>query len=68
MPIDKSVICWNITQAWKTRNIAICSNIDVPRNYHTKWGQLDKDKYHVISLICGILKKMIKMTLFTKQK
>ena len=28
----------------------------------------DKDKYHMISLICGILKKKIQMNLFTKQK
>ena len=30
-------------------------------------SQTEKNKYHVISLICGIL-KMIKMNLFTKQK
>ena len=35
---------------------AICSNIDGPRDYPTKWSQTEKDKYHV-SLICGILKK-----------
>ena len=27
---------------------AICSNIDGPRNYHTKWSKSDKEKYHVI--------------------
>ena len=26
----------------------------------------EKDKYHMISLICGIQKKMIPMNLFTK--
>ena len=34
-------------------------------------SQTEKDKYHMISLICGILKKMIQMNktlLFTKQK
>ena len=31
-------------------------------------SQREKDKYHTISLICGILKKMIQMNLFTKQK
>ena len=31
-------------------------------------SQTEKDKYHMISLICRILKKMIKMNLFTKQK
>ena len=31
-------------------------------------SQTEKDKYHMISLIHGILKKMIQMYLFTKQK
>ena len=26
-------------------------------NYHTKLSKPDKDKYHVILLICGIIKK-----------
>ena len=30
-------------------------------------SQTEKDKYHMISLICGIY-KMIQMNLFTKQK
>ena len=33
---------------------AICSNMDGPRDYHTKWSKSDKDKYHMISLTCGI--------------
>ena len=43
---------WNITQPLKKWNIAICSNMDGPRDYHTKWSKPDKDKYHM-SLICG---------------
>ena len=31
-------------------------------------SQREEEKYHMISLICGILKKMIQMNLFTKQK
>ena len=27
-----------------------------PGDYHTKWNKTDKDKYHMISLICRILK------------
>ena len=27
-----------------------------PRDYQTKWSKTDKDKYHMISLICRILK------------
>ena len=38
----------------KEWNHAICSNIDGPRDYHTKWSKSEKDKYHMISLICGI--------------
>ena len=38
----------------KEWNNAICSNMDGPRDYHTKWSKSDKDKYHMISLICGI--------------
>ena len=30
-------------------------------------SQTEKDKYHMISLIYGVLKKMIQMNLFTKQ-
>ena len=30
-------------------------------------SQTEKDKYH-IPLLCGILKKMVQMNLFTKQK
>ena len=42
--------------------------MDGPRDYYTKWSQIEKDKYHMISLICGLFKKMIQMNLFTKQK
>ena len=33
---------------------AICSNMDGPRDYRTEWSKSDKDKYHIIPLICGI--------------
>ena len=39
----------------KEWNNAICSNIDGPRDYHTNWSQTEKNKYHMISLICKIL-------------
>ena len=45
---------WNITQPWKEWNDAICSNMDGPGDSHTKWNKSEKDKYHMISLICGI--------------
>jgi len=34
-----------------------CSDTDEPRDYHAKWSQTKKDKYHIISLIYKNLKK-----------
>ena len=44
-------ILLNHTKEWKN---AICSDMDELRDYHTKWRQKDKYKFHMISLICGI--------------
>ena len=38
-------------------SLAIRSNVDGPRRYGAQWNKSDKDKCHMISLICGILKK-----------
>ena len=38
----------------KEWNNDICSNVDGLRDYHTKRSKSDKDKYYMISLICGI--------------
>ena len=38
----------------KEWNNDICSNMDGPRDYHIKWSKSEKDKYHMISLTCGI--------------
>ena len=53
----------------KEWNDAICSNMDGPRDYHTKWSKSDRER----QISYGItymwnLKKMIQMNLFTKQK
>ena len=40
----------------KEWNNAIWSNMDGPKDYHTKWTKTEKDKYHMISLTCGISK------------
>ena len=40
--------------------------MDGPEDYHIKWKS-DKDKYHMISLLCEILKKMIQLNFFPKQ-
>ena len=36
------------------KNTVTCSNMFGLIDYHTKWSQTEKDKYHMISLICGI--------------
>ena len=33
-------------ESWKEWNNAICSNIDRPRDRHTKWQKSEKDKFH----------------------
>ena len=39
----------------KEWNNAICSNMDGPRDYRTKWNIPEKDKYHMVSnILCGI--------------
>ena len=35
-------------------NTTICGNMDWPEDDHTKWSKSEKDKYHMILLICGI--------------
>ena len=41
---------YSVKKEW---NIAICSNVDGPRDYHTKWSKSDKDKY-MIKLKCKV--------------
>ena len=58
--MDKDVICIHneiLLSHKKEWNNAICSNMDGPREYHTKWSKPDKDKYHMISPACGIWEK-----------
>ena len=33
---------------------AIYDNMNGPRGYYAKWNKLEKDKYHMISFICGL--------------
>ena len=50
-------------------NNTICSNMDGPRDYHTKWSKLERERQisYDMAYMCN-LKKMIQMNLFTKQK
>ena len=34
---------WNVIQPYKRKN-AICSNMDGPRDYHTKWSKSDRER------------------------
>ena len=45
----------------KDWNKAIWSNMDGPKDYHSKWSESEKDKYNMISFTCGI-KKWCKWT------
>ena len=38
----------------KKENVAICSNMNGPRAYHTKQSKSERDKYRRILLTCGI--------------
>ena len=38
----------------KEWTIALCDNMDGTRVYYVKWNKLEKYKYHMISLICGV--------------
>ena len=43
----------HIKKEW---HFAICSNMDGIRGHYYKWNKTEKDKYCIISSICGILK------------
>ena len=51
--IDKEDVLYYsaIREEW---NLAICDNMDEPRGYYAKWNKSEKDKYCMISLMCGI--------------
>ena len=46
----------------KEQNIAICSNMDGLKDYHAKWSQPEKDKYHDITYVK--LKSLSRVRLF----
>ena len=47
----KKIWCNTYNVIWlsykKQWNNATWSNMDGPRDYHTKWSQTEKDKYHI---------------------
>ena len=38
----------------KEWNNAIFRHLDGPRDYQIEWSKTEKDKYHMIILICGL--------------
>ena len=59
-------IYWNgILISHKKWNNAVYSNMDGPRDYHTKWGI--REKCHITSLLCGI-ENATQMNIPMKQK
>ena len=44
MYIRGTYIQWNITQPQKEWNDAICSNMDGPRDDHTKWSKSNTER------------------------
>ena len=54
----------------REQNNAICSNMDGPRDCHTEWGKLDRERQisYGIAYMWNLKKKVIQMNLFTKQK
>ena len=55
MHIEEVVHIYNgILLSHRKEGNAICSNMDGPRDCHTKWNKSEKEKYYMISLMCGI--------------
>ena len=62
MPINRGMDKENMANKYneillshrKEWNNAICNNMDGPWDCYTEWCKTDKDKYHMILLICEI--------------
>ena len=48
----------------KEWNDTICSYMDEPRDDHTKWNQIEKAKYHMITGYVWNLRKWLQMNIF----
>ena len=67
--MDKDVVCiysGMLLSHKKEQNNANCSNMDGPRDYHTKWS-VGQKQISYVSLVHVIL-KIIQINLLTKQK
>ena len=50
-------IKWNSTHHKQEGNPATCNNMVGPWGHYDKLNKIEKDKYSMIALICGIFKK-----------
>ena len=70
--VDKEDVCILIYNAIllikKEWNNAICSHMDGPRDFHTKWNKSDKDKIIWDHLYVEYKKIIIQMNPFIKQR
>ena len=46
--IKKSRYIYTMEYYSASKKNAICNNLDGPGDYHTKWSESNKDKYHMI--------------------
>ena len=51
---ENVVHIYNIYIYSAIKNNVICSNMDGPRDYHTKWSKSEKDNYHMISHVWNL--------------
>ena len=58
-------ILFSHKQEW---HIAICSNMDGPRDYLAKWRKSDREKQISYDITYVDSKKIVQMNLLTKQK
>ena len=45
------ILLLNNTKEW---NLAICNSMEGTGGYYAKWNKSEKERDHMISLICGI--------------
>ena len=63
-------IQWSITQPWKEQSNAICSNMDWPRDHHTKGNRSDRERHisYGITHMWSPIFKNRQVNFFAKQK
>jgi len=55
---DVVYVCVLFTQPKGEWNNATCNNMDGPKDYHIKWSQTQKHKYHDIAYMWNLKKEI----------